>query len=71
MSTDLTHSIAETPTAQPHTTTGRSIGIPLVLFVLTCLSVASTPSGLPFAIALMTTLLAHEFGHFLQAVRHD
>jgi membrane-associated protease RseP (regulator of RpoE activity) len=48
----------------------RSIGLPVVLFVLTCLSTYSTPGGLPFALALMTTLLAHEFGHFLQAVRY-
>src|SRR5215210_7306318 len=48
----------------------RSIGLPLILFILTCLSTYSTPGGLPFALALMTTLLAHEFGHFLQALRY-
>lgn len=48
----------------------RSIGLPVVLFVLTCYTTYSTPGGLPFALALMTTLLAHEFGHFLQAVRY-
>ena len=41
----------------------RSIGLPVILFVATCISTYST-GGLPFALALMTTLLAHEFGPF-------
>jgi len=63
-------SIPDVTTAQPRAREMRSIGLPVVLFVLTCYYVYKTPGGLPFALALMTTLLAHEFGHFLQAVRY-
>src|SRR5262245_4211092 len=48
----------------------RSIGLPVALFIATCYYVYHTPGGLPFAVALMTTLLAHEFGHFIQTVRY-
>jgi len=48
----------------------RSIGLPVILFVATCISTYSTPGGLPFALTLMTTLLAHELGHFIQAMRY-
>jgi membrane-associated protease RseP (regulator of RpoE activity) len=68
MSTD---SIPDVTTAQPRAREMRSIGLPVVLFVLTCYTTYSTPGGLPFALALMTTLLAHEFGHFLQSVRYS
>src|SRR3989337_543218 len=57
--------------------TGRRVALPLVLFVTTCLSTwvvgiqaFSVLGGLAFSMALMTTLLAHEFGHFLQARRY-
>ena len=47
----------------------RHITLPLILFVATCFSTFLN-GGLPYALALMTTLLAHEFGHFFQAVRY-
>jgi membrane-associated protease RseP (regulator of RpoE activity) len=47
----------------------RTIGLPVMLFVATCISTYSV-GGFPFALALMTTLLAHEFGHFVQAMRY-
>ena len=47
----------------------RSIQLPLVLFVATCISTWMT-GGLAFSLALMTTLLAHELGHYLQARRY-
>ena len=47
----------------------RGIGLPLILFVATCYTTYST-GGLAFALPLMTTLLAHELGHFVQAVRY-
>lgn len=43
--------------------------LPLVLFLATCFSTYLT-GGLAFATALMLILLAHEFGHFLQARRY-
>jgi membrane-associated protease RseP (regulator of RpoE activity) len=60
------------PVAQPPTIQHRraGLGLPLILFVLTCYSVYKTPGGLPFALTLMITLLAHEFGHFIQAMRY-
>jgi membrane-associated protease RseP (regulator of RpoE activity) len=58
-------------TAQPPTIRHRraGLGLPIVLFVATCISTYLT-GGLLFAVTLMVTLLAHEFGHFLQAVRY-
>jgi membrane-associated protease RseP (regulator of RpoE activity) len=47
----------------------RRILLPIILFVATCLSTWLS-GGLPFAVALMTTLLAHELGHFFQARRY-
>ncbi len=51
--------------------------LPLVLFLATFLSTwavgtqaYSIAGGLSFSLALMITLLAHEFGHFLQARRY-
>jgi len=67
MSSDL---ITDVTTTQPRASEMRTIGLPVVLFIVTCISTYSTPGGLPFALALMTTLLAHEFGHFLQAMRY-
>jgi membrane-associated protease RseP (regulator of RpoE activity) len=45
------------------------IGLPLLLFVATCISTWSV-QGWQYAVAIMTMLLAHELGHFFQAVRH-
>ena len=42
---------------------------PLVLFVLTCGSTYLV-GGAGYAASLMLVLLCHEFGHFLQALRH-
>ena len=43
--------------------------LPLLLFLATCGSTYLT-GGVEFAFALLLTLLAHEFGHYLQAVRY-
>ncbi|MEL6107852.1 MAG: site-2 protease family protein [Planctomycetota bacterium] len=43
--------------------------LPLLLFVATCVSTWFA-GGWVFSLALMFTLLAHEFGHYLQAVRY-
>jgi len=43
--------------------------IALVLFVATCFSTWLS-AGWTYSFALMSILLAHELGHFLQAVRH-
>lgn len=48
---------------------GRSIGLPVILFVATCVTTYLTGGPL-FALALMITLLAHELGHFIQAMRY-
>src|SRR4051794_11138048 len=48
---------------------GRWVRLPILLFVATCLSTWIT-GGLAFSMALMTILLAHEFGHYLQARRY-
>jgi membrane-associated protease RseP (regulator of RpoE activity) len=48
----------------------RGIGLPVILFIATCYTTYRTPNGLPFALAVMTTLLAHELGHFIQAMRY-
>jgi hypothetical protein len=47
----------------------RRILLPILLFAATCLSTWLV-GGLAFLLALMTTLLAHELGHFLQARRY-
>jgi membrane-associated protease RseP (regulator of RpoE activity) len=47
----------------------RGFALPILLFVATCFSTTSV-GGWQYAVALMTTLLAHELGHFLQAVRY-
>jgi membrane-associated protease RseP (regulator of RpoE activity) len=47
----------------------RRLLIPVLLFVTTCVSTYLT-GGLAFCLALMATLMAHEMGHFLQAIRY-
>lgn len=57
------------PAMQQSRSEMRTIGLPVILFVATCISTYLTGGPL-FAAALMITLLAHEFGHFLQAMRY-
>jgi len=45
------------------------IALPIILFAATCVSTYAV-GGLAFSLAVMTTLLAHELGHFLQALRY-
>ncbi len=45
------------------------IALPVLLFVVTCYSTMGA-HGLAYAWAVMTTLLAHELGHYLQARRY-
>lgn len=49
--------------------TRRRVWLPVSLFVATCFS-TYVAAGPVYAGALMFTLLCHEFGHFLQAVRY-
>jgi membrane-associated protease RseP (regulator of RpoE activity) len=54
----------------PHAPPRRPrIALPIFLFAATSLSTYLV-GGLSFSLALMTTLLAHELGHFLQALRY-
>jgi membrane-associated protease RseP (regulator of RpoE activity) len=55
----------------------RRVVLPVVLFLATCLSTYYAGTALPgahpglkFAVPLMTILLCHEMGHFLQAHRY-
>jgi membrane-associated protease RseP (regulator of RpoE activity) len=47
----------------------RKIAVPVVLFVATCVSTWLV-GGPAFSLALMTTLTAHELGHYFQAKRY-
>jgi membrane-associated protease RseP (regulator of RpoE activity) len=47
----------------------RRIVLPVMLLLATCVSTWMA-GGLEFAAALMTTLLAHELGHYIQARRY-
>jgi membrane-associated protease RseP (regulator of RpoE activity) len=47
----------------------RKVFLPLLLFVATCYTTLDA-NGPVYAAAIMTTLLFHEFGHYLQAVRY-
>lgn len=55
--------------SEPERVTRRRVLLPVVLFVATLLSTWWV-GGLAFSLALMTTLLAHELGHYLQAQRY-
>jgi membrane-associated protease RseP (regulator of RpoE activity) len=59
----------ETPPQPVASWQTRRIRLPILLFVATCLS-TWVSGGLAFSLALMTTLLAHEMGHYLQTRRH-
>ena len=54
------------PAPAPHR---RRIVLPLVLFVLTCISTYFS-GGLEYAIGVMAILGAHEMGHYLQTLRY-
>ena len=65
-------SVSNVESVGPEPSVGRSrrrIILPVVLFAVTCLSTYLV-GGLPFSLALMFTLTAHELGHFLQARRY-
>ena len=55
--------------APPTRPSHRRWQLPLILFVTTCLSTFLV-GGISFSLALMSTLLAHELGHYLQARRY-
>jgi membrane-associated protease RseP (regulator of RpoE activity) len=58
--------------AAPPPVSARSrprVVLPLLLFVATCISTLAV-GGVAFSFAVMTILLCHEFGHFLQAARY-
>ncbi len=57
------------PPLVPHRPPRRKVLLPVVLYVLTCCS-TYLAGGPAYCGALMLTLTAHEFGHFLQAVRY-
>ncbi len=57
------------PQTRPPAPPRRRVILPLVLFALTCWTTYAA-NGLAYAVPLMLILLAHEFGHFLQAVRY-
>lgn len=61
--------VDQTPTEDLRPPRRRRLLLPLILFVATCVS-TYVVGGLAFAVPLMTILLCHEFGHFLQAVRY-
>lgn len=64
-SSDISDSVELIPIPRPP----RRVLLPVLLFVATCLSTLDA-HGPAYALAVMTTLLAHELGHFLQAVRY-
>jgi len=47
----------------------RRVGVPVALFIATCLSTLLI-GGWTYAVGLMTILICHEAGHFLQARRY-
>lgn len=66
--TNLDDGVEDIP-LEPARPSPRRIGLPVMLFMATCLSTWFS-GGLAFSLALMTTLLAHELGHYLQARRY-
>jgi len=55
--------------ALPPQTARRRVRLPLLLFIATCLSTLLV-GGWPYALAVMTILVCHEAGHYLQARRY-
>lgn len=60
--------LIESTTADPASRSSPN-GLPTLLFLVTCVSTWWV-GGWAFALALMSTLTAHEMGHFLQARRY-
>ncbi len=54
---------------EPVAPASRRIALPIFLFAATCLTTLQV-GGWAYAVPLMLTLLAHELGHFLQALRY-
>lgn len=81
VTTDQPDSVPTLPTAETRWTderieakaippqSGGRILLPIILFAATCASTWLV-GGLAFSLALMTTLLAHELGHYIQARRY-
>jgi membrane-associated protease RseP (regulator of RpoE activity) len=65
---DVTDAEADAETV-PGARAERRVFLPLLLFVATCYTTLDA-HGPVYAAAIMTTLLFHEFGHYLQAVRY-
>lgn len=68
--------VTETVPRPPEPSRARWL-VPLVLFVLTCLSTFAVAdgfknplTGLKYSVCVLAVLLSHEMGHFLQAVRY-
>ena len=60
---------ADAPLPPPVPSRPPRVGLPIFLFFATCVS-TYLAGGLAFSLALMATLLAHELGHYLQAMRY-
>jgi membrane-associated protease RseP (regulator of RpoE activity) len=67
----LAEVVPEPPSAAPAPPRAyrRRVWLPLLLFVATCLSTL-LEGGWVYAVAVMTILLCHEMGHFIQAWRY-
>ena len=65
----IVYACAETPPPPADRRPKRKVLIPLLLFITTCVSTFLV-GGPAFCLALMTTLGAHELGHFIQAWRY-
>lgn len=65
---DEPENVSNLPAAEP-SLPKRSVGWPVMLFVLTCLSTYAL-GGWRYSLCLMTILVCHEAGHFIQAWRY-
>src|SRR5947209_5341895 len=63
------HPVLPLDTARARTDRPLRLGLPVLLFLATCLTTYAA-AGLAYAAPLLITLLCHEFGHFLQARRY-
>jgi Zn-dependent protease len=62
-------SIGIPPAVEQYRPPRRMVLLPALLFLATCVTTYEV-GGPWYAVPLMVTLLAHEFGHFIQAVRY-